>query len=468
MKEKERDNIDDLLRTKLLDFEADVQPDDWEAIARRLPAASPVPLRRRISYWAAAAVVSFLVATTTFYLFDHRLVGDRPDEELKTASETLERRLAAGAGAATHPEKGTYPTDGKSDDETSGIHPLLGNNEAETGRNVQPHTKQAQSPLVASVLSAPAARRSRSASSVESRATDRLDTSDTMNRAVIANDEATRAQALSETPVPDVPAAANEPTAAAETTTHASALEEALPTSSRTPSVSSPRRTKKKSPARKWGIGMGAGSLSVGADNLVPQYVTNSSTLRSESLMLMNAVNFNNLDLPKTEIHHKTPVSFGISVSRYLTNRFSLQTGLNYAFLSSEWETNGSYRAKTKQKLHFIGIPLSVSYKIAEWNRFNVYAAAGGMTEINVTGKRKTQFFYHEKEMDHSREHIRMKEWLWSVNARAGVSYPLIRFVSAFAEVGASYYFDNGSDIETIHSEKPFNVSLQLGFRLGF
>lgn len=468
MKEKERDNIDDLLRTKLLDFEADVQPDDWEAIARRLLVASPVPLRRRISYWAAAAVVSLLVATTTFYLFDHRLVGDQIADELKTASETIETRRAADAGAAAHPEKGTDPTDGKSDDETSGIHPLLGNNEAETGRNVQSLTNQAQSPLVASVLSAPAVRRSRSASSVESRATDRLDASDTMNRAVIAKDETTRAQALSETPVPAVPAVANEPTAAAETTTHASAREEALPTSSRTPSVSSPRRAKKKSSARKWGIGMGAGSLSVGADNLVPQYVTNSSTLRSESLMLMNAVNFNNLDLPKTEIHHKTPVSFGISVSRYLTNRFSLQTGLNYAFLSSEWETNGSYRAKTKQKLHFIGIPLSVSYKIAEWNRFNVYAAAGGMTEINVSGKRKTQFFYHEKEMDHSREHIRMKEWLWSVNARTGVSYPLIRFVSAFVEVGASYYFDNGSDIETIHSEKPFNVSLQLGFRLGF
>ena len=31
-----------------------------------------------------------------------------------------------------------------------------------------------------------------------------------------------------------------------------------------------------------------------------------------------------------------------------------------------------------------------------------------------------------------------------------------------------TYYFDNGSDIETIHSEKPFNVSLQFGFRFGF
>ena len=37
-----------------------------------------------------------------------------------------------------------------------------------------------------------------------------------------------------------------------------------------------------------------------------------------------------------------------------------------------------------------------------------------------------------------------------------------------YIEPGAKYYFDNGSDIETIRSEKPFNVNLQAGFRFGF
>ena len=90
------------------------------------------------------------------------------------------------------------------------------------------------------------------------------------------------------------------------------------------------------------------------------------------------------------------------------------------------------------------------------------------MTEVNVAGKRKMKLFSDDVEILAQSERVRMKEWLWSVNARMGVSYPIIRFVSAFGEVGASYYFDNGSDIETIHSEKPFNVSLQFGFRFGF
>lgn len=442
MKEKERDTFDDLFRSKLQDFEADVQPDDWEAIARRLPGPSPLALRRRLRYWAAAAVFSLLVVTGALYLSRQEPVGDPVAREIKAAADTLETRLAATAENRA----------GEKNKEKNAL-----------GGSQEPAAAPAPAP-VASLLSAPARRPARKAVAKNHPADPAV---------LLAADAPGDANLVenSENPPVESPAAAArkddpsrpEATPAPQITSENNA--EGQPPAK---TAARPDRKKKKPAARKWGIGMGAGGLSVGSDNIVPQYVTNSSSLRSESLMLMNAAYFNDMNLPKTEIHHKTPVSFGLSVSRFLNNRFSLQTGVNYAFLSSEWETNGGYRAKTKQKLHFIGIPLSVSYKIAEWNRFNVYAAAGGMAEVNVAGKRQTQFIYREKEMDRAREHVRMKEWLWSVNARAGVSYPLIRFVSAFAEVGASYYFDNGSAIETVHSEKPFNVSLQLGFRLGF
>lgn len=442
MKEKERDTFDDLFRSKLQDFEADVQPDDWEAIARRLPGPSPLALRRRMRYGAAAAVFSLLVVTGTLYLSRQKPVGDPVAREIKAATDTLETRLAATAESIA----------GEKNKEKNVL-----------GGSQEPASAPAPSP-VASVLSAPAARPTRQVVTknhpVDPAVLLATDTSDDAN--LVENSE--------NQPVESPAAAARKDDRSRTEATPAPQIVSANDAEGQPPAKNAarPDRKKKKPAARKWGIGMGAGGLSVGSDNIVPQYVTNSSSLRSESLMLMNAVYFNDMNLPKTEIHHKTPVSFGFSVSRFLNDRFSLQTGVNYAFLSSEWETNGGYRAKTKQKLHFIGIPLSVSYKIAEWNRFNVYAAAGGMAEVNVAGKRQTQFIYREKEMDRAREHVRMKEWLWSVNARAGVSYPLIRFVSAFAEVGASYYFDNGSAIETVHSEKPFNVSLQLGFRLGF
>ena len=118
-------------------------------------------------------------------------------------------------------------------------------------------------------------------------------------------------------------------------------------------------------------------------------------------------------------------------------------------------------------KLYFKGIPLSLSYKIAEWKRLRFYAAAGGMFEYNIAGTFE-EIINIDGGKSKERNNQRMKEPLWSVNARAGVSHPLWKIISVYAEAGTSYYFDNNSSIETIRSDKPFNVSLQAGIRLGF
>ena len=108
-------------------------------------------------------------------------------------------------------------------------------------------------------------------------------------------------------------------------------------------------------------------------------------------MRFLNLVRCGEEDPAKTDIHHKTPIGVGISISRYLNNRFSLQTGLTYSYLRSEWSTNNTYHIENDQRLHFIGIPLSLTYKIAEWNRFMFYASAGGMAEVNVAGKRENE-----------------------------------------------------------------------------
>jgi hypothetical protein len=222
---------------------------------------------------------------------------------------------------------------------------------------------------------------------------------------------------------------------------------------------------------RKWGFGMGLGGLTQNSGEVVNTYVLRSSNyMEDEELLALNAAPDQNLGKsPRTNIKHKTPISFGLSVSRRLSNRFSLQTGLVYSFLISDWETQATaYNTKTRQALHFVGIPLSLSYKIAEWNRFQVYASAGAMGEVNVAGKLRVKRFSNSLETDVSYINQRMKEWQWSVNARAGISYPLIPHIHAFAEIGGAYYFDNGSDMETIYSDKPFNMNPQVGFRLSF
>ena len=407
MKDKERDIFDDLCRSKLQDFEADTMPGDWEAIADRLPVKKSVPFRRTLRYWAAAAVISLLVVTGGVYVFNHDRERLPVAETIQKETEVVENRLAEQSESAT-PAVPARPSQ----------------NEIAVAASV-PVNRVAKR-AVAQVAAATAFRSDMTEDDV----------------ALSPENDDTVAVVSSE---------------AAEVVETRSLLADATPV----------KKEEKKAPAKRWSFGMGGGSVSAGTSNSINAYALKNTMMTDQELLQLNSPYFNSQS-PKTKIRHKTPVSVGLGVGYSLNDRFSLQSGLNYTFLSSEWETGAVYHGETKQKLHFIGIPLSLSYKIAEWKRIQFYAAAGAMTEINVAGKLNSKIFVEQNEIRHEKKHIRMKEWMWSVNARAGASYPLLRFLSIYAEVGAGYYFDNGSDIETIRSEKPFNVNLRAGFRFGF
>lgn len=400
-----RDQWEEDVRNKLLDFEVETDDADWEAIASRLPANNQVGLRKAFRYWigAAAAIAAVLLGGIAFY--DHTAVTDLQVNE--------SARMEGDRSNAVRPNAGTPAVVAAT--------PVVPSHPATSRRSIH--------------ASAPIAR----ASVHPATPTEEIVT-ETFAEEEVANEAPTTPQTK----------------AAASATVEGEAAQRTAP------------QPKKKTRSKGWSFGMGAGSLSLGTDQIVPQYVTNSASLRNDRLQSMNDLGAQVMNLPKTDIHHKTPIGLGLSVSKQLSERFFLLMGLNYSYLRSSWSTNGTYHTETDQRLHFIGLPLSVAYRIAQWDRLSLYATAGGMAEVNVAGKQHIELFSDDISIMKQTEHVRMKEWLWSVNGKIGLSYPVVRFVSAFAEVGASYYFDNGSAIETIHSEKPFNVSFNVGLRFGF
>lgn len=405
MNEK-RDKWDEAIQAKLFDHEVEHMPEDWEAIASRLPEERPVTWPFAFRYWSAAAAAVLALVLGGLYLFDQVPETVRLAEEMSQ----IETDRSIIPTPATPAPSIAAPA-------TRAVNAWVA--QATSTRSFRAH---AQQPI--------------------ERITDKESAAE-----IAAVEPSHREDAQREEEVITESVASQQP---------------------RTKATDTTQPTHQPAKQRKWSFGMGAGNLSVGTSQLVPHYVTNSAALRSESLMSMNTWGATQEASPKTDIQHHTPINFGISVSRQLSNRFYLQTGLNYSYLRSEWATNGTYHIETDQRLHFLGLPLSIAYRIAEWNRFLFYASAGGMAEVNVAGKRQSQLFSDEISIVKQTEHIRMKEWLWSVNGKVGVSYPIVRFVSAFGEVSANYYFDNGSTIETIHSEKPFTIGFNMGFRLGF
>ena len=103
MSKKERDIWDDAIRSKLEDFEMDTLPGDWEAIADRLPGKAPVPLRRTLRYWVAAAVISLLVVSGGIYLYDREM------EDLPIAQEIQSSQESTSVDIPVVPATGEIP-----------------------------------------------------------------------------------------------------------------------------------------------------------------------------------------------------------------------------------------------------------------------------------------------------------------------------------------------------------------------
>ena len=168
----------------------------------------------------------------------------------------------------------------------------------------------------------------------------------------------------------------------------------------------------------------------------------------------------------ETKAHHRQPLRVGAAVRYALSKRWSIDAGLTYARHRSDITRKmGNVVNETQQTLHYLGVPLSVNYRIAGNRRFNVYAAAGVMGEKLLKGKRKTVTQYEDMPDEVQTESVKESRAQLSVNAAIGAEYKIDDRLSVFAEPGISHYFDNGSELSSIYKERPTNFNLNVGLR---
>ena len=154
------------------------------------------------------------------------------------------------------------------------------------------------------------------------------------------------------------------------------------------------------------------------------------------------------------DIDHKQPLSFGFSVRKGLTRGFSVETGLTYTYLASDVKFAGSSET-VSQKLHYLGIPLRANWNFLDKKLVTLYVSGGGMIEKCVYGKLGS-----EKET--------VKPLQFSVSGAVGVQLNATKRIGIYMEPGVAYFFDDGSDVQTIRKENPFNFNIQAGIRLTY
>ena len=173
-----------------------------------------------------------------------------------------------------------------------------------------------------------------------------------------------------------------------------------------------------------------------------------------------------------TEYSHKMPVKIGASI-RYDFNKFlGIESGLTYSFLSSDLKTGEegavSGWSKGVQSMHYLGIPLNLSFNIFSSRYFNAYVTAGGLMEKCVRGSLKIDEYLDGKYHGSSSTSLKQKGLQWSVNGAAGIQVNILPQLGLYMEPGVSHHFSNNSKVRTIYSDKPTDFSLSFGLRYTF
>ena len=172
------------------------------------------------------------------------------------------------------------------------------------------------------------------------------------------------------------------------------------------------------------------------------------------------------------EYSHKIPVKVGLTARYNITGRLGVETGLTYSILSSSVKIGNSETGKNwstgSQTLHYLGIPLNISFNILNSRYVNIYITGGGMMEKSISGNIKTDEYVDGKFDRTLTTNISPKGLQWSVNAAAGIQANILPQLGFFVEPGVSHHFKNGSRVRSIYTDKPTDFSLGFGLRYSF
>lgn len=182
-----------------------------------------------------------------------------------------------------------------------------------------------------------------------------------------------------------------------------------------------------------------------------------------ESNYTKNAVTFIGRNLK-----HRFPISVGVNVKKRLTDRWGIETGLVYSYLESSGDLDAEYTYRYKQKIHYLGIPLNLSYSLYQNKRLDIYLQGGGMAEMALSAHGYTRIFNHGVFASDIDDKLPASGVLWSVGLGAGISYDFVQNFGLYLEPGANYYFPNSNQPRSYRTDNPWSFNVRVGFRFKF
>lgn len=184
----------------------------------------------------------------------------------------------------------------------------------------------------------------------------------------------------------------------------------------------------------------------------------------TEMLALMNIAEHNKGKIVEHE-HHDKPITLGLSLNKFFDNKWSIETGLRYSLLNSHFTLGeGEYYINKSQKIHYLGLPLQISYKWMNYKRLSSYVTSGCTLNIPLFGKVDERYITGSTIPYEDCWHI-SPPFQCTVGIGVGVQYYLTPNWGIYIEPTFNWHIPNGSSIHNIWTARPFVVTSPFGIR---
>ena len=195
--------------------------------------------------------------------------------------------------------------------------------------------------------------------------------------------------------------------------------------------------------AHRLTAGISAASMADGApttvtvSSLAGGLVTKSSNVASNSFL-----NNSKGVIMQKEYVHDLPLSFGLNARYWLSDRLSVESGLEYSYLHSRLDDIHTV-------MHFAGIPLRVDYSLFNAGPVEFYTGIGGKVEkclkASLGGMR-----------------VKERDLQWSGSFNVGARSRLSKNAWIYFQPDISYYFTRTS-LTSYRTENRLGLSLRAG-----
>lgn len=165
-------------------------------------------------------------------------------------------------------------------------------------------------------------------------------------------------------------------------------------------------------------------------------------------------------DLKNLSHHNYVPLSINLGISRRLSDRFSLESGIVYSYLHTDFSDYGS---ESHCYWHYIGIPLKLNMTAYGIGAIRLYATVGGEVDIPIYSKCVNSS--GSSSLPGFRNGHFDSSISWSLCAGIGVSYRITNNLDIFIEPTLQYRFKNGQEVPNYWTDNRWGITLPFGFR---